>query len=80
MSIARRFATVKWFFIVAWRHLNGRWYIYRDAPDWFVECMSDITEADPDHSDDSLAVVRAAKRERALRNQVKLRSEHANDR
>jgi len=31
-----------WMLRTMWRHGNGRWYVFRDAPDWFVYWISHI--------------------------------------
>lgn len=25
-----------WVWRIIWRHVNGRWFVFRDAPDWVV--------------------------------------------
>lgn len=32
---------------VVWRHVSGRWYIFRDMPQWFVEEMADVDSENP---------------------------------
>ncbi len=35
MSIPRFILRYVWWFRITWREVNGRWWIFRDAPDWF---------------------------------------------
>lgn len=28
--------------VVVWRHRLGRWYVFRDRPDWFVQTISNF--------------------------------------
>ena len=30
--------------IVTWRMVNGRWYVYRDMPDWLVASHAEMDE------------------------------------
>jgi hypothetical protein len=47
-----------WFWhamVCSFRLLNGRWFIFRDRPDWFVEAVAhiekEIVPATPDETD-----------------------------
>lgn len=40
-AIRFRIELYKWVVIVTWRTLRGRWYVFRDAPDWFVEICAE---------------------------------------
>lgn len=56
-----------WIIRVAWRHVIGRWFYFRDVPDVFVRmvCMASIDMRIDD--DDLLKIIMAAKAERKLR-------------
>lgn len=61
--------SIIWTFRVLWRHVNGRWYIFRDAPDEVVIYW--ISAGDnPDAGDDVVAVSNQAKAEMELRLQL----------
>lgn len=56
-----------WIIRVAWRHVMGRWFYFRDVPDVFIRmvCMASIDRQIND--DDLLKIVMEAKAERKLR-------------
>lgn len=56
-----------WIIRVAWRHVMGRWFYFRDVPDVFIRmvCMASIDRQIND--DYLLKIVMAAKAERKLR-------------
>lgn len=35
-NILRWLQRTEWMFRIVWRRVNGRWFIFRDAPDWVV--------------------------------------------
>jgi hypothetical protein len=39
MNVPRFILYHVWVWRVCWRVVNGRWFILRDAPDWFVADM-----------------------------------------
>lgn len=53
-AIIHRIALYKWASIVVWRVLRGRWHVFRDAPDWFVEACAEAKATSSDPSSDFL--------------------------
>lgn len=57
-----------WWHIVKamWKHLNGRWYVWRDTPD---DVLRDVLKIDITHEEDSevITLVRGAWQEHKLR-------------
>lgn len=59
---------VQWWWHVLhtmWLHVQGRWYVFRNAPDWFVADIADIPNNDEDA--DVNAYINQARSERELR-------------
>lgn len=68
----RRLArAIDWFtlsIIVIWRTINGRWYVYRDMPDWLVFDHAAMSmDGDDDELNGMVAMARAEKKLRVDR-------------
>jgi hypothetical protein len=68
-----RFNVLYWIVLTAIRMAGKRWYIMRDAPDWFVDTVIDDIGAGEDNPhpyepDFQLQMYRSAKAERNARN------------
>lgn len=50
--------------IVTWRMVNGRWYVYRDMPDWLVASHAAM---DDEFSEELLRLIAMAQSEQKLR-------------
>lgn len=57
----RWLARIKHMAVVTWRSQNGRWYVFRDRPDWFVVEIAHLTPRQP--SDDFARLIVAAQQE-----------------
>lgn len=65
---ARVLEEVRLTIIVMWRTLNGRWYVYRDMPDWLVFSHAALSiEDDDDELGTMLAMARAEQKLRLER-------------
>ena len=53
--------------VVVWRILRGRWHVFRDAPDWFVEICAEAKSTNDPSDDFSNEVLRQAAAEWRLR-------------
>lgn len=41
----------KWMTVTCFRHVSGRWYVFRDAPTWFVKSIVNMSLNDEDKKD-----------------------------
>ena len=65
---AQVFAYPKHLIVVAWRRANGRWFVFRDRPAWFVQWIAELKDYPPEeHNADSLDLTEQAIEELRLR-------------
>lgn len=46
LELVREFVAIRWLMGVCWRDAGGHWYVFRDAPMWFVARMAAIEDDD----------------------------------
>lgn len=66
----RNVQLIYWFVVILWRHHTGRWFVFRDAPDWFVYWF-EVEYGWPDDTEDMIALWSEAWDERELRRRAK---------
>jgi hypothetical protein len=65
-DLLRMLQTIRWMFVTLWRQHCGRYFYFRDCPDWFVMEMAS-TDVEEKDGADLVAYVRAAREEMSLR-------------
>ena len=64
-GLRRHLLRIKWIVVVAWREVSGRWFVFRDCPDWFVAEVASWQFEDCD--DEMQRLKREADKEASLR-------------
>lgn len=65
--LRREWLDLYWACVVTWRHMNGRWHVFRDAPTWFVERYSRVLDHPNDMPTTMYELSEAARDELRLR-------------
>ena len=64
-KLIRTFLFIKHSLKPTWRLLNGRFFVFKDAPSWVVD---EVANYENDADDDFQRIITAAREERRLRN------------